>query len=314
MLFYGCRSDDELIVFPCEETEICEDFPPPLGLTNWVWEKQYPYYFYPCFNPNNADEILFCEDRLESEQVISSIIRYNLVTKERQLIFEGRVGPRPRWGRNDWILLNLFDGNNFDVFKIQSNGENLTQLTFSGNCFYPEWDEAGERIIYELGFTSPTQFIIMNKDGVVLDSTLVGVGPGGSWQHDSLIVNGNFRGLFVGNPSSDLYDYEMLSNVEPNSQSAGGAEWVDDENAIWTHTSGVYSTNVITQETTLLKETCNSDYYELPTFSEQLDKVILQRKCKTITSREVDNNKGTSTSNLFMMSTDGTDETLIRIN
>lgn len=306
----SCISDDDLSP---SQAEVCEDYPPPLGITAWEWRKQYPYYYYPTVKPNSSSEILFCEDDKVDDVHSSILYKYDLLSRDKTVVYEGRIGPRPRWNQYDWVLISLFDGVNFDIFKIKSNGDSLTQLTFTGNCFFPEWDKMGKKIIYELGYTSPTTHIIMDEWGNPLDTTLVGVGVGGSWQHDSLVVNGNFRGLFVGNPYSGVYDFRMLSDVEPSPQSAGGAAWLDHPNIFWVHTTGIYSTSLESNETVTLKETCNTDYYELPVYLQATDQIILQRKRKHVVTHERDNNTGTSTSELYIMAPDGTGQRRIDI-
>lgn len=301
-LIVACSKDDE-----CIDSSELTDMSGEL-----LYLARYPTYDKPCFNPNNPDEIIFSYTTYETE-LSSKILKYNLSSKEYETIYEGFLQSRPRWGRNDWILLPLFnesENNGFNIWKIRSNGDSLTQLTYSGNCHTPDWNIVGDKFIYKLGFTSPTKYIMADEFGNFIDTTLIGTGGGGTWQHDSLIANGNFKGLFLGNPYSKFYDYQTL--FEPNeisSISRGGAEWLNQETVIWAHVTGMYKTNIITNETELLKETCISSYYQLPTYSPQSSKVVFVKVDRVNRGSE----GGDLYSKLYIMNTDGSNEQKIEI-
>ncbi|MCB0653276.1 MAG: hypothetical protein KDC85_18525 [Saprospiraceae bacterium] len=301
LYFLGCHKDET-----CKEIEHLVD----LQETS-LFQTVYPSYGVPYFNPNNSEEIIFFYANEESGTT-EKLVKYNLISKEYYTIHEGNIGIRPRWSKKGWIIFQLWNelGNDgYNIWKIKENGDSLTQLTTSGLCFFPEWNKEGDKFIYELGYTSPTKFIIADQNGDVIDTTLVGVGGNGSWQHDSLVANGNFQGLFIGNPYSNFYDYDLIYSLEHISQSAGGAEWINEHEIIWSHVTGVYFTNISDSITHRILKTCNAKFYQLPTYSPQLNKVIFQRVERIITDGE----KGDLYSELYMMNLDGTDEEKIEI-
>lgn len=252
------------------------------------------------FNPNNSDEIIY--RRADQTVLKMELIRYNLNTKEKKLIYQGDIYSRPRWGKNDWILLHLKDDLGYNIYKVKSNGDSLTALTTSGNCFFPEWDVASNKLIYELGFTNPTEFIISDSDGNIQDTVFVGVGSMGSWQHSELVANGTFKGLFLGNPMSN--DYELIYETEKINQSGDGAEWLDEERVFWCHTTGIHITNITTEETEVIRETCNAHCYQRPTYAPDIDKIIVE-KLERIKETET---TGRAVVSVVMMNPDGTEE------
>lgn len=298
--FFGCHKDET-----CEEIKNLVDFQ-----GNSLFQSVYPAYGVPYFNPNNSEEIIFSYK--ENLGTVQKLVKYNLISKEYLTIFEGNTGFRPKWSKKGWIIFQLWNelGNDgFNIWKIKENGDSLIQLTTSGLCFFPEWNKEGDNFIYKLGYTYPNKFIIADQNGDVIDTALVGVDGNGSWQHDSLIVNGRPDGVYIGNPYSLYYDYDHIYNVEYNLQSANGAEWINGHEIIWSHVTGVYFTNISDNITLRILETCNAKYYQSPTYSSQLNKVIFQRVKRIITNGE----KGDLYSELYMMNLDGTDEEKIEI-
>lgn len=306
LLTIGCEKDKMNIKEQCEELEALVDMQ---GMP--LFYQVYPSYGVPCFNPNNPDEIIFFYAK-ENAGPPHKLVKYNLSSKEYQTIYEGQFGIRPRWSKKGWILLSLWNelGNDgFNIWKIKENGDSLTQLTTTGNCFAPEWNKNGDKFIYQFANVFPDPvFITADVNGVAIDTFLVGTNGGGSWQHDSLFSYTDIYGLYLGDLSKD--SAELLFEVEsPNSISKGGTEWVDDSNIIWSHLDGIYITNIHSEETTRIIGSCNSEYYQLPTYSPQIDKVVFQRVDRVKTDNEI----GNLFTGLYIMNLDGTCEEKIEI-
>jgi len=230
------------------------------------------------------------------------------VTKEKQIIYSGSFSNRPRWGKNGWILLNVTDDTGNNIYKIRDNGEDLTALTTSGNCLNPKWDINSEELIFQLAFITPTKNILMNENGEVLDTLLCGGSFFGSWQHPELIASSSFIGLSVFNPTEDCsLEYQFETNGV--SQSSNGAAWIDENRIIWCHTTGIYLTDLEGQETELIRETCNADTYQLPTYAPDKNKVIFQRMERILDTES----SGRVVLSLVMMNIDGTEEETIII-
>ncbi len=298
LLFTNCNknsTDDESIINNHQEE--CIPIPPPVGITTpWghEWTTALPNYEFPRFNPNNPDELIF-RFQEHSTDTIFQLVKYNLVTQERETIFEGFLAI-PKWSRKDWIL---FHQNDFNLYKIKSNGDSLTQLTFSENCQGAEWNKEGDKFIYQsIGLND---FIICDEVGNPLD-TIDGVSLYPSWQHDSLLANVSTGVIFIQNPNSEELDFKIIHEV-----GTGGTtivHWLDSDNIIWASNDGIFKTNIITEETILLIESCDAKVYKYPTVSNISNKIVFQRTDKELIETEV--NKGIATSRIFMMDFDGT--------
>lgn len=277
-------------------------------LTNGFGQKifftEFPYYSMPYFNPNNSDEIIY--RFADGTSVEFDLIKYDLRTKEKRTIYTGSMG-RPRWGENGWVLFHVNDSLGHNIYKIRDDGNELTPLTTSGNCFFPEWDLESNKFSYQFAFTTPTKYILAEDDGSFIDTTLCGSYATASWQHSDFFASSGFAGLAVYNP----YTCETVFNYETDgvAQSANGAEWLDEKRIIWCHTSGIYLTNIETRQTELIRETCNADTYQLPTYAPDIDKVIFQRMERILDTET----SGRAIFSLVMMNPDGTEEETIEI-
>ena len=61
----------------------------------------------------------------------------------------------------DWLVFSW----GRQIWKIKVNGDSLTQLTFSGENFYPRWSPDGRKIIYEQGYGDSPGTWMMDPDG-----------------------------------------------------------------------------------------------------------------------------------------------------
>ena len=271
-----------------------------------IFKTVYPFNEMAYFNPNNSDEIIYrYADGVTPE---FDLIKYNLLTKEKEVIYQGFFSNRPRWGKNGWILLNIQDSLGFNIYKVQDNGNELTTLTNQANCLNPEWNITSEFFIYRLGFTSPAKYVIMTANGIVQDTTTNGItGDGSSWQNETFLANPTTRGLTISNPYEG--NANLIYETEALAQSLNGAEWLDAENVFWCHTTGIYRTNIITNETEIIRETCNAHCYQRPTYAPDINKIIIE-KLERIKDTET---SGRIEISLVMMNPDGTEEEVIEI-
>jgi len=263
---------------------------------------EFPAYGYARFNPNNSDEIIFRADLFD-------LVKYNLRTGEKTTIYQGSFSQYSRWNKNDWILLNIRDDSGrfgYNIYKIRSNGEELTPLTTSGNCHNPVWYNTDDKFIYQ-SYSKSQQWFFADENGQVIDTLSSGSLAASSWQHDSLMASANMDGLIVYNPFNPEY---WRYKVKGNGQSRNGAVWLDNERVLWCHTTGIYLTNVVTWSTEVIKETCNGDTYQLPTYAADIDKVIFQRVERL---KKASKPRGTIRTSFYMMNPDGTEGKTIEI-
>ncbi len=306
ILFYNCSKDK---IDPPQPSgppfiEECEDIPPVTGvvLGGWghSWTATYPIYDLPRFNPNDPNEIIL---RLRKEPNASAfqLVKYNLVTKAQETIYEGDF-IFPRWSKKDWVIMTQSD---FNLYKIKSNGDSLTQLTTTGNCHGVEWNITGDKFIYE-SIQVNNLSIICNEFGMPLDTLETGGTISPSWQHDSLVTNKSAASVFIFNPYSKEPDFDAEIIQEMNEGGTSLADWMDNENVIWSNFGGIFKSNIITKETETLIASCDSRHYQFPSVSKISKKILFQRIDKDVT--DIENNKGILNTRIFIMNFDGSEK------
>lgn len=108
--------------------------------------------------------------KLESDSMYYGTYRYNLKTGERiDVPFGVYRTSGIRWSRKDWLLFTAQTGpQHWDAYKMKSNGDSLTRLTFSGNAHHPDWNLEGDKFLCYMGLTGYD--IIFDEHGTILDT------------------------------------------------------------------------------------------------------------------------------------------------
>lgn len=166
-----CDSDDPIIENDCLEqasfiSESVDDTTYNCCPNCWFDSEELyfagkPYdYAYPCFNPNNSNQIAYYRYNTSSVEVGWEIWIQDLCTGEKRMIVnDANYGID--WSVKDWIVYTAIDQ---QIYKIKSNGDSLTRLTPRGDYNrYPKWDLKGERIVYECEDIGDTRTIILNE-------------------------------------------------------------------------------------------------------------------------------------------------------
>jgi hypothetical protein len=181
IFFLGCQKDDDisLPIETVQQESPCE-FTPPTGngqLPPGIVDSM--YFSEGSVNPMNANEIVFLS---KSD---TKLYKLNISTGERNVILEDAMGYSwADWGTNDWLLFTRSQ----NLFKVKSNGDSLTQITFNGVGWYANWNPAGTHYTYvtsspETGLIS----VIADKNDVIIDTLSVSLTSSIDWFADSLI-------------------------------------------------------------------------------------------------------------------------------
>lgn len=275
------------------------DFPPSPGY-EWNYDYSENYLAYPNFNPENGNEILF-QRKPNSTTQNAELHKLNLTTGERELIYTGALISSSYWGKNDWILLNKTD---YNIYKIKSNGDSLTQLTFTGNRLFPRWIEDYSKIIC-YGFEAGG--IIMSSDGMALDSISYfdNSASSSNLNHFSL---GHAESIAIFELGADTF--KILSHLPHTEIGVVGSEIINDSEIIWSTNSSIYKTVIGTGQTTRIKQFCDHYFgYSFPSYSPQLNKVVWKKSQTTV----VDSQNLYEEAVIVIMNPDGTDEEEIEI-
>jgi hypothetical protein len=277
---------DNVGCIPLEE-QFAGDFSMALMFDQIFFETEYPIVQYIDLNPNYPDEILITYfDFLATRRKLA---RYNLKTKEKKILLESGLNgapvlaTRPRWSTNGWII---FDGQPgtipaWDAYKIKDSGDSLTRLTFQGNIHRPEWNWKGDK--FYCGFGMNTNMLIFDEHGNIMDTVTVGAGLS-TWKHPAGLKAGhqNAKTFRVVHPEKDSLVFNMALPHEYSGGNGntfnGGAEWLDEENIIWSCVGGVFRTNYNTGQTKQLISSCDAILYSNPAYSSAIKKVIFLRR------------------------------------
>lgn len=292
-LFVGCTKDHLNIDSNCSEL-------PPAPIAGWNYQLDSVNYTFPFFNPSNSNEILYQKQESSGHK---NLYKYNLLTKQKQIIFSDENYYQPKWGKNEWILLNPQDGN---IWKIKSNGDSLIQLTFTNGDFAPEWNITSDKFsIYRtIGTFSKT--VILDRDGNELDTLDNYYSSQSSWQHPYFMATANEYGLRIINAETDTVAH-LITQQEPSLTSA---IWLSDQiNIIYTAENGIFKINSQTKNISVIKSSCSTRKYLFPSYSPQSNKIIFQR----VDLQQLNSSTVSVKIGLYMMNTDGSDEHEVRI-
>lgn len=134
-------------------------------------------YTEPCFNPNNAEQLAYFRYDNTSFNITSEIWVADFCSGTKKMIASnGFYGLD--WGINDWLVYTSDDQN---IWKIKSNGDSLTQLTFAGSYNrFPKWNPSGTKIALQHQSNSLSIFVITDENGIPLD-TIEQLTSSGQW-------------------------------------------------------------------------------------------------------------------------------------
>jgi len=304
LFLFSCRKDKvPQIISENTNAETCDCV--PLSSSNVGVFDQYvqgeKYYLWPQFNPNNDDEIIYVEP---SPGNIKLLYKLNLITLEKTLIFQGVMSYEPSWGFDDWILLNLMD---YQIWKIKSDGTQLTQVTSNGAWFHPEWSSTEDKFIAYQGYINNNLYPgkIWDINGTIIDS-FEWSPTVGSWRHPLYYGGVSTGKVIVIDPFSNQFISTL--NTDPN-KSYNSFNWISGSEALLTNIDGMYRYNIYTKDITKLKCSCSSRRYIGGTTNSSNTKIIYQLAVLT----RIDGGTVKEERELVIMNFDGTDEEIIAV-
>lgn len=247
-----------LFILGCKKPtdNACPTLPGSTSPLGYNFKIDSPFLKFPYFNPNNSNELLFVE-----EFPSSKLFTYNLITGAKNLIFEGNIISPPKWSRTDWILLNLSDAS---IWKIKSNGDSLTQLTYTGSNYYGEWDAYGQRFIFSRTVGSSYYTLIANNLGVVVDTlSQWTISSHASWQNPTYLTFVDYLNGIILLDSSNVA--KTLYSID-KSEVDGIFFCNKCTDVVWCSRNKIYSTDIYSMNTILLHSSCLSTYL-FPSFN-----------------------------------------------
>lgn len=262
-LFSNCRKK-------IEENN-CIDIPPSKSEFGYDYQINYAFYLdYPEI-VKDSNQILFYKASDPNETNSGSIYVYDINKNISTYIFSSKIISSISLRKN-WIL---YSDNN--IWKIKTNGDSLTQITFSGFCDNPLWINDTSFIFKD---NSLQKYLFYSNDTLV--DTLINC-PGitkPTINNNNLILSNVYSGIQVYDMMEDEVLLEFQSYYELPSFS--GAEWISNNEFIWATSKGIYITNILNYKTKIIKEICNNTIYSSPTYDSFNESVYWRKIKKTM--------------------------------
>lgn len=266
-LFISCKKEIK-IVEPIEENCDCETiYPIPGDSYGYEHVHDTSYYLNPVFNPNNSNEIAFIDTDFYNYGM--KIYRYNLITKQKQLVFSGLFQKTLNWTSNDWII---FQQNDFKLYKIKSNGDSLTQINHAYNYFHPAISKDGSKMVVLRVGTAGKSYLI-DMDGNEIDSLENWVHNTGNWNSSNLFAGiSSHNRLKIINPETNELHFNKLypSTIQD-------FVWLNEYEGIYSTTKGLYKLNYLTKTEQKIKCGCNSRTYRSGSLNSDGTKLVYTR-------------------------------------
>jgi hypothetical protein len=296
ILFFSCEKDN---ITSSDSNNDCIEIPPSQSMLGYDYTNDTNSIAFPCFNPNNGNEILFVHQRYSNSS--HKLYKYNLITHNKELILTSEIYFQPDWGINNWILLGL----NNNIFKIKTNGDSLIQLSFDGGIYKPVFNSISE--LYICSNTDKREFYVCNMDGYCVDTIKdVYITSPFDWNNENNISLPTNEGVYIYNYSNSN---TSLLCEEFSGPYISRAKWINNNEFVFANKEGIYKTNIVTNLTIMINYFCNAWSYSSPDYSNELNKLIWQK----VKKKKIGENLIEVKSVLVLMDTDGTNEQEIEI-
>lgn len=225
------------------------------------------------YNPVNDNEIIYFKLNANMRE----LFRYNLATDQKVLIGSFPIINSIDWGINDWLLMEI-EGN---IWKMKSNGNNLTQLTSDNNHFHPKWNFNSSKIMAYY-FSTPTDehFEMLNPNGVFIDSikdpAIYKKYPNASVKHSKewfiSFTAPNYLHVV------DLNNRQILRDLAFESiKYISEVLWINDNEAILNSTYGLYHYTHSTNSLLKLRCQCPQKQYRYIVSNALCNKLLMTR-------------------------------------
>lgn len=218
-------------------------YPPCVSGPYYVQTTEY-IYSNPLVNPHNPFEFIFL--RRVNGSNSRDLCRYNFCDNSVDVITQN-VNYSLDWSVDDWII---FTGLNLQLWKVKSDGTQLTQLTNTGNFNnHARWNPDGTKYLYYDADLGTSNMRISHADGS-LDRILNVYMHRWTWLNNEEI-------LF--STPSDVNKLNLESNVVTHLVSLSGtgvSNMYNKDNSLFlTSSDGFYEFNLVTNELNLIDST-----------------------------------------------------------
>lgn len=283
LILYGI-----LIIFSCKPSEIPDNEGDCIEIVSdspfGFYIQKYPPYIFlaPCFNPNNGNEFIYIRQNITTSE--RELYKFDIIN-DTSLLIKGNVTGYPKWGKKDWILIELNDQN---IWKIKSNGDSLTLLSSEG--IYSDdavWNQSGTKFIFRLHYGDSVNSVICNLDGSIETQTSDIIYEGGVWASSSdkilyaTSLAEDYGIAWMDTNLTESHKFKLMASKNGWDILMGMAWMADNENVLWSTGSTVSITNIYSGSTSELLKNCDSKKYQFPSVSPDGTKILFEKEFTT---------------------------------
>lgn len=272
LLIIGSCTEDPIIncdypiPVPCDTTisflpplDTCMNLPPEPA-TGYSYKGPDVQFNFPIWNPSNANEFIF--NRIENTDIspVSVFWKLNICTGKRTTVVDDIISASFDWNKQDWIV---FLAGSYNVWKVKSSGDSLTQLTSGIRYREAFWHHDEQAIICSANDPNhPLLFshsLMLDVNGAIIDTLPFRIGRGaarGNLIADLMLVDDIPKLGYINLDTEDFIS--LLDHPIQDFGAMQDIDWLDDDHIIWTNDRGVNKVNIHTQEVELIKKNCES--------------------------------------------------------
>ncbi|MFN3917632.1 MAG: hypothetical protein ACK4K0_07810 [Flavobacteriales bacterium] len=305
-LFTGCKKDLSPLESPDENQGECDPILPCNQVTiggGYTYIIDFENFVVaPMFNPNSESQFVYLK---RSNSNLWELITYDLISKERKILYAGIIWYQPQWGKNDWIL---FCQNDENIYKIKSNGDSLTKLTNSNNLHHPIWNYDGSKF---LAFTEASNLfsLLFDVNGNIMDTIYFGQTNNSNFQNPNYIVSNIYQNVSFFNLNTNSLEFHYNYSGF-NSTTGGSIFWLNNTAVIYSNINGLNRLSIPDLTNQNFKKSCNSKIYQWGDINSSKTKMIWSRGDYT----QIDECTLKYKSRIYFMDIDGNNEQEIDLN
>jgi len=257
-----------------------------------VFSDAIPYdYSYPCFNPNNGEQLAYYRYVNSVWSPTWELWVKDFCTGEKKMLTDKALYGLD-WSVNDWLTYTAWDQN---IWKIKSNGDSLTQLTFAGSFNrHPKWSPDGTKICYQHKQGGELSiFILIDPQGTAID-TLTKLNSIGKWSWiDKNRICFTSRDTIMPNTSNlNYYNLETgqiqflhhLERENNNDLLVQSTSYLPKENSIlWAAFGTLGKTNLTTGSFEIIRERLFQERFHFLTIRPNGEEIVVNKSSRSYT-------------------------------
>ena len=263
-----------------------------------IYKNRYSYER-PIFNPNNFNELAYL--RLDTENISAGyeLFTFNFCTGENQRVTDKAFYDLD-WSIKDWISFTSYDQN---IYKIKSNGDSLTQLTFGDTNCKAYWNKNGTQLLYLKSFSSDAGIKIISEGGEIIETINDFFPSYINWHNDVISYSCDDLHYCIGNYNLETQIEEVVDN-DNTMESILAPFYLESTNRYLWDGLEIGLTNENTLEKTILAKTTATKYLTLSDISPD-EKIIAIHRTNVKVIGACTHEHDTA---IYLMDIDGTNE------